>query len=291
MLPPSLVIAIVAVTSAFVQEAGPEKLEPRPGLENLLKLSPRLYSGGEPQGREGFRSLEELGIRTVVSVDAAKPDVEAAREHGLRYVQIPIGYDGVEPEAAAAMAKALKECEAPIYVHCHHGKHRGPAMAAVALRLDTACPASDAVKVLEMAGTGKDYDGLWHDVERFNAASIDGLDVTLYETAPVGDIEAEMAAIDRIWDRLKLCRDAEWKTPADHPDIAPAHEALMMEERLRELLRQETTPNELAQGLEESRLAAEGLHKGLSDAVMDDVELHFAALQASCKQCHAQFRN
>src|SRR5690349_19529458 len=79
------------------------------GLHNVLRVSDRLYSGSSPEGEEGFRSLEELGVRTVVSVDGARPDVEGARRHALRYVHLPIGYDGVPRDQALRLARAVRD--------------------------------------------------------------------------------------------------------------------------------------------------------------------------------------
>ena len=70
------------------------------GLHNVFQLNERLYSGGGPEGDSGFASLKKLGVKTVISVDGARPDVARARAHGLRYVHVPIGYRGV-PQAQA----------------------------------------------------------------------------------------------------------------------------------------------------------------------------------------------
>lgn len=51
---------------------------------------------------------------------------------GLRYVHLPHGYDGVPADRTKELAKAVRELEGPIFIHCHHGKHRSPAAAAVA---------------------------------------------------------------------------------------------------------------------------------------------------------------
>ena len=138
------VVAALAIATAQAQTTAhapqPSSLQPPAGsavagatssLENLHQLSPTLYSGGEPHGDVAFSKLAELGVRTVVSVDGARPDVAAAKKHGLRYIHIPIGYDGVDPEAQAALTRVVREIEGPVFLHCHHGKHRGPAAAAV----------------------------------------------------------------------------------------------------------------------------------------------------------------
>src|SRR5262249_601182 len=60
-----------------------------PGLHNVFRLTERLYSGSSPEGEEGFLSLQRLGIKTIISVDGARPEVERARKLGLRYVHLP----------------------------------------------------------------------------------------------------------------------------------------------------------------------------------------------------------
>src|SRR5579883_2265955 len=67
------------------KEAGPI---PKDGLHNVYRITDKLFSGSSPEGDEGFRSLKELGVRTVISVDGSRPDVERARKFGLRYIHI-----------------------------------------------------------------------------------------------------------------------------------------------------------------------------------------------------------
>src|SRR4051812_35836928 len=68
---------------------------PHPSLTNAHRVTPKVLSGAEPEGDAGFAALRDLGVKTVLSVDGAKPDVDLAHEHGLRYVHLPIGYGGV----------------------------------------------------------------------------------------------------------------------------------------------------------------------------------------------------
>src|SRR5262245_34504268 len=73
--------------------AGDDKLV-TPGLHNVHRITDKLLSGSRPEGDEGFRLLRDLGVKTVMSVDGARPEVERARKYGLRYVHLPFGYDG-----------------------------------------------------------------------------------------------------------------------------------------------------------------------------------------------------
>jgi len=49
-----------------------------PQLPNIHKLGESVYFGGQTQGEAGFRQLRDLKIQTVISVDGARPNIEAA---------------------------------------------------------------------------------------------------------------------------------------------------------------------------------------------------------------------
>lgn len=131
-----------------------------PGLHNVNPAAEKMLVGSEPEEEVAFQKLKELGVKTIVSVDGAKPDVELARKYGLRYVHIPIGYDGIEKESALAMTRVARESQGLTYVHCHHGKHRGPAAAAIICLAAGTITKPEAIDLMKRAGTGKDYVGL-----------------------------------------------------------------------------------------------------------------------------------
>jgi protein tyrosine phosphatase (PTP) superfamily phosphohydrolase (DUF442 family) len=195
-----------------------EHLEPK-GLPHTIRITEKIYSGGQPTP-EGFKSMEKLGVKTVISVDGARPDVESARRHGLRYIHLPMGYDSVPAEVAAGLAQAVEESPGPVYIHCHHGRHRGPAAAAVAYLSQTGLSGALGCQVLEEAGTGKKYEGLWRDVAQFDKNKIQGVKVELVEIAKVDSFIARMAEIDRIWDRLRYAQLAKWEQPPDHDIVS-----------------------------------------------------------------------
>lgn len=273
-------------------EAAPHAVQ-NPALHNLLWDSERIYSGGEPHGGEAFAELARLGVTTIVSVDGARPDVEAARAHGLRYVHIPIGYDGVGDEAGRSLARLVRDAEGPFYIHCRHGRHRGPAAAAVACIASGDADNAGARTILELAGTSADYAGLWRDVEAYRPPPPDAELPELVEVAEVGSFAAAMAQIDRAYDNLKLCRDAGWTTPADHPDIVPSREALLLREGLHEsgrALDADAEP-ELRAWLAEAEETARGLQSSLESDEVDGVSRGFETLVKSCTRCHAAYRN
>jgi protein tyrosine phosphatase (PTP) superfamily phosphohydrolase (DUF442 family) len=267
-----------------------------PGLHNVLRVSDKLYSGSSPEGDASFQSLQKLGVRTIVSVDGARPDAEAARRFGMRYVHLPLGYDGVSAERVLQLAKAANELPGPIYLHCHHGKHRGPTAAAVALLAsEPECSAADAVAFMKKAGTDPRYRGLYQAVRllrrppRFELGQVE-----LPETATVGALTELMVQIDERWENLRRSQSANGKTRPPYPDLDSAHEALQLAELYREAAR-----------TADASQWADPFLAWLVDAERDAVQLetslrrsetlaateHLRRAGQACIRCHAKFRD
>jgi protein tyrosine phosphatase (PTP) superfamily phosphohydrolase (DUF442 family) len=281
-----------------------EGLDTRPlelaGLHNVFRISDRIYSGSSPEGDTGFQSLQKLGVRTIVSVDGARPEVERARKFGLRYVHLPIGYDGVPREQALRIARAVRDLPGPVYIHCHHGKHRGPAAAAVVhLCLDDKCSVAHALAEMRRAGTDPHYAGLYAAPEKMRrptAQELDRVSADFPEVAQVPALAQLMVDIDQRWDNLKQARTAGWKTPADHPDIDPPHEALQLREHFREMGRladAKDRPADFRTWLAESEQAAAALEEALraKPPAASSLDKSFAALRDRCTHCHTHYRD
>jgi protein tyrosine phosphatase (PTP) superfamily phosphohydrolase (DUF442 family) len=264
-----------------------------PALQNLLKITENVYSGAEPEGEEAYGELARLGIKTVVSVDGARPDVEAARRHGLRYVHIPIGYDGIDDEAGLSLARLARDGEMPLYIHCHRGRHRGPAAAAIVCIAADETDSEGALNILERSGTSRDYGGLWRDVENYVAPGTDAQLPALVEVVQMRSFAAAMAAIDRSWEKLKLCREVGWVTPRHHADLVPAQVALLLREGFYELERNlsDDYGDEFKALLSGATDSAQGLEDALRAHDVVVAGEHFQSLMKSCKSCHSAYRN
>lgn len=270
----------------------------QPSLTNLLRVSDQIFCGGEPHDEAAFRAIQQLGCRAIVSVDGATPQVALAKRFGLRYVHIPIGYGGVTAEEADQITAVVRQVEGPYYVHCHHGKHRGPAAAAMAAIAAGTTSHSEAMKILERAGTDKNYDGLWRSVSAFVPPDKDAPLPKLVEVARVNSVVAAMSQIDRVMDNLKRCQTAGWKSPADHPDLQPVQQALLLKEAFRELCRHLATETKLqtrnpqfAVWMRESETSSERLRVHLAAGAEDSISNStFQQLQDQCRRCHQSWR-
>lgn len=297
--PSKAALAEKATAPAARVSESPEKLA-APGLPNAYRIRPQVISGGLPAGDAAFRQLAEQGIKTIISVDGAQPDVELARRHGMRYVHLPHGYDGIAPERSQQLAKAVRDLPGPIYIHCHHGKHRSPAAAAVACVGAGLIDTDEALAVLATAGTSPNYRGLFAAVRqarRFDDKLLDALAADFPERAQLPPLAEAMVEIEQSFDHLKQIADARWQAPSDHPDLEPAHQALLLREQFTELLRTEETnrqPPSFRVLLTDSEAAAQQLEDTLRNpaADLDQAAAEaFNRINTNCTACHRAFRD
>jgi protein tyrosine/serine phosphatase len=99
------------------------------GLPNLIRVSDRLYRGGQPS-REGLQRLKEMGIKTVVNLRSSRgvkdSEEEECRKLGLRYEQLRMPAFGKVPEPVVSRFFELVDNleTSPIFVHCLTGTDR-----------------------------------------------------------------------------------------------------------------------------------------------------------------------
>ncbi len=93
-------------------------------LSNAIRLPENLITGGLPVGNAAFQELQQMGVQTIISFDSKKPDVTAAKRYNIRYVHLPLGYDGIDEQRVKELTAAITQLKGSIYIHCHHGKHR-----------------------------------------------------------------------------------------------------------------------------------------------------------------------
>jgi hypothetical protein len=273
-------------------------------LHNVFALGTNLFSGSSPESAEAFAALARLGVKTLISVDGAKPHTVLARKFGMKYVHLPHGYDGISTGLQLRLAKAARTLEAPIYIHCHHGEHRGPAAAAVICMSNQGWTRQQAESWLMAAGTSTNYAGLYESVRTFKKPSKEQLEVVspdFPEVAEVSGIIDAMVSIDQRWEHLKAIGQADYKTPASHPDIQPANEAVVLWEHFREIQRfgeAADLGSDFLQRFQKAELEARDAEKLLrlyaSDPKPDiraNLDKTFELMGRSCASCHKLYRD
>ena len=280
------------------------------GLHNVVAFHDDVWSGSVPEGDAGFDTLQALGVRTILSVDGALPDLDRARARGMRYVHLPIGYDGFDDARKVELARAVRDLPRPIYIHCHHGKHRSAgASATISVSLGWLTPelAADRMKV---AGTAAGYTGLWSctaNAVPLAAAIIDAAPADFPERTTPTSLVAAMVEIDDVHDRLKRAQKAGWRAPKDHPDLAPLADAGRLAdlyrlldddaqlagvpEAERAVVREWLVREGLAAARLEQLIEAMGVPSNDRDALTARADASLAMLGASCTTCHRAHRD
>jgi protein tyrosine phosphatase (PTP) superfamily phosphohydrolase (DUF442 family) len=265
-------------------------------LPNAIEVCDQVISGGLPKGEAAFQELRDRGIKTIISVDGAKPDVAMAEKYGLRYVHLPHGYDGVSESRAMELAKAITVLPGPFYIHCHHGKHRSPAAAAVACIGAGLMEPSTGPTILALAQTSPQYRGLFDSVRAAHRLTAHELAAVESEFHPVSEIlplAQSMVEVERVADRLERLNDRSWNPDPLHPDITAEHEALLLRELFTELVRLNSSPNAavMQPGMERSQQWAEALEGHLAEGRWMDATDAFSAIRTECRGCHETFRD
>jgi hypothetical protein len=286
--------AVVAPTLAD------ENAKDLPGAHNVVAFGDGFYSGSVPEGDEGFATLQSMGIKTVISVDGSAPEVEKAKARGMRYIHLPIGYNGFDDVRKNELARATQDAlkRGPVYLHCHHGKHRSAGAAGtVGVSLGWLTPEQATARML-ISGTAPDYTGLYACVA--NAAVVDpgvlsAVPANFPEISrPVGFVKS-MVEIDEINEDLKSAEKAGWKAPADHPDLVPAAALGQMADHFRQLCELDAVKAKPADFVTRLRTEAdqftameEAMLKGADAKKLSE---QFKAASVSCKDCHAKYRD
>ena len=275
-----------------------EKPADFPGVHNVVTYAPGLYSGSLPEGDAGFETLQGLGIRTIISVDGALPDVAMAKAHGMRYVHLPIGYNGMGEQRTLEIAKAIKDLPGPVFVHCHHGKHRSAGAtgaAAVTLGLMTN---DQAIARMKVSGTAPNYTGLYECAQVANSANatkLDALPKYFPERSKPSTFVKTMVEVDELNDQLKAIEKAGWTTPKDHADLVPVAVAGTLADHFRFAAESPSSMDKAGEFADWLRADSELITKiedGLSNGMpAADLSAHMKKLQQSCKDCHGKYRD
>lgn len=266
-------------------------------FENLHRLNQDLYSGSEPSELVHYEHLAGLGIKAVISVDAIAPNPDYANRFGINIVHFPIGYDGISDERATQLAQAISQLQHPIFVNCHHGKHRGPAALCVGAIGAGLITTTQAEAFMTSAGTSPTYPGLW-DAAR-TARVLDSntryASVEFPSHAPVPDFVDSMGQLDRLHDRLWDLAENNWQTPAEHPDLSASALSGRVYDLMRNMLTlpyfDEDEGHEMRRDFEDSTELARQIEININQNNHEGALSKLNAFSRSCKDCHNQFRN
>lgn len=145
----------------------------KPGLKNFFKVSDDLFRGAKPK-KEGFVELKNMGIKTVVNLEAFHDDKEKMEESGssLAYKHIFMKAWHAEDEDIVRFLKIVTDkTRTPVFVHCYHGSDRTGTMVAMYRIFVQGWSKEEALRELKEGGYG--FHTIWKNLEKY----INDLDV------------------------------------------------------------------------------------------------------------------
>jgi len=281
----------------------PTETKPRdyPGIHNAVAFHNGFVSGSVPEGEAAFDALAAMGVKTIISVDGAIPEVSLAESRGMRYIHLPISYNGFDEKRTLELSRAVRDAIAtgPVYLHCHHGKHRSAGAAGtVAVSLGWATPES-MIERMKVSGTAPNYKGLYactRDAKPLSAEVLDAVPADFPSISRPSNFVQGMVDIDLAFEHLKLIEKAGWNTPPDHPDLVPAAEAGRLTELFRHLkdgAYVQRKPQDFGAWMQSSHEQAQLIEDQLASSQPDreKIAAAFKQLSASCKECHSAYRD
>jgi len=173
-----LYITIIVLATALTGEilaaepsSAPAQAIEAPGTSNLYRVSDTLYRSAQPTA-EGFRSLKELGVVTVVNLRSYHSDRQEIGTTGLAYEHIYMkAWHPEHKEIVRFLQIVTDPKRTPVLVHCQHGSDRTGTMTAVYRIVVEGWSKEDAVK--EMTSEAFGFHRVWRNLPKW----IEELDV------------------------------------------------------------------------------------------------------------------
>jgi len=202
------------------------------------------------------------------------------------------------------IAKTFRELDGPFYVHCFHGKHRGPAAAALGRVVLDGVPREQAIaEMRQYCGTSKKYEGLYSTIAFGDVPSEEATAACPFDFAPAHRFKGfRQAMIDicRSYETAEKLAKNGWRATDEHPDANAANEARRTAEvfaQTVELDEVQARPEDfrgwLADSARESGQLAELLDRHAKGDAGAGEQAHevLKSLKASCTACHTKYRN
>jgi protein tyrosine/serine phosphatase len=136
-----------------------------PGLPNLHRVATGLMRGAQPTA-EGVHRLEQLGIKTVISLRAFHDDDDQIAGTALAHERISFKSWHPEDEDVVRFLRLVTDpARQPVFVHCQHGADRTGMMCAIYRMVVQGWSADEAAR--EMVEGGYGFHAVWKDLVEY----------------------------------------------------------------------------------------------------------------------------
>lgn len=269
------------------------------GLSQVVHFQDDIISGAKPEGIDGFKSLKNMNVRTIVCVDGVAPDVETARKYGLKTIHLPLKYDAPSSEQIFDLTTIVARSRVigKVYIHCHQGKHRSATAAAIVSIALGDLTFEEATTRMHESETSSEYQGLWNAVKNTTVIHVNDLlcnqKVYPSRVEPKGMI-CQMIAVDESMDNLTRFQNANWNAPKEHPDLVGVAEAGIIVDTFRKIQcsnEVKNFPKDFERQLDYALQQAGGLEEALMQKLSKtELDVCMKRMEQSCINCHSMFR-
>ena len=164
-------LAMLLAAACFARVAESEKHMQPTGLGNFHRVTANLYRGAQPTA-EGMRTLEAMGVKTVVNLRGFHPDAGKAAGTKLALERISFQTWHAEDEDVLRFLQiVMARKNQPVFVHCLHGSDRTGMMIAIYRIVVQGRSKAEAIK--EMTGPDFGFHPMWKNL----VAYVEKLDV------------------------------------------------------------------------------------------------------------------
>lgn len=160
------VVTITAFPAAAEQPARPtEWATPvrSQHLKNFYRLDEKVYRSAQPD-KKGFRELERLGIKNVLSFRDYHSD-EDAKGTALRLFRVKMEAGEITDDKVIEALRIIKRSQGPILIHCWHGSDRTGLISALYRILYQNWSKDEAIEELMKGGYG--YHSLYRNIPEY----------------------------------------------------------------------------------------------------------------------------
>ena len=139
------------------------------GVPNLYRVAVGLYRAAQPDAA-GFRNLDAMGIRAVLSMRQTVSDAPLAEGTGMTLYRVAMKSRHVAEKNGAKVVQAMRDLRqgmqtGPTLVHCHHGADRTGLIVALWRILYEGWSRQAAIDELIEGGYG--FHPIWSNIPRY----------------------------------------------------------------------------------------------------------------------------
>ena len=157
-VPPAMVVGAPQAESAHSPAQPLDSAVP--GVINFARIDQALWRGAQPTA-EGFKNLEKLGVKTVVSFRHDHDDLPLMEGTRMKYVRIPsFAFHPTEAHLLSFLKVMEDPANWPVYIHCAQGRDRTGYNAAAYRMVVQGWSADEAIREMNVFHFNKIWVGI-----------------------------------------------------------------------------------------------------------------------------------